>query len=79
MKKHTALKQYDTCTEFVNVCAQKLLKTNNSCFSYSRKNVGDPFLRHGVHHHHHHHVRLLEVVKRNQHRAVAQYNSLIVD
>ena len=30
-------------------------------------------------HHHHHHVRLLEVVKRNQHRAVAQYTSLIVD
>ena len=29
--------------------------------------------------HHHHHVRLLEVDKRNQHRAVAQYNSLIVD
>jgi len=28
---------------------------------------------------HHHHVRLLEVVKRNQHRAVAQHNSLIVD
>jgi len=35
--------------------------------------------RHHHHHHHHHHVRLLEVVKRNQHRAVAQYNSLIVD
>ena len=36
---------------------------------------------HGDHHHHHHHhyVRLLEVVKRNQHRAVAQYTSLIVD
>jgi len=32
-----------------------------------------------VSHRHHHHVRLLEVVKRNQHRVVAQYNSLIVD
>ena len=31
------------------------------------------------HQHHHHHVRLLEVVKSNQHRAVEQYNSLIVD
>jgi len=30
-------------------------------------------------HRHHHHVRLLEVVKRNQHRALAQYNSLIAD
>jgi len=30
------------------------------------------------HHHHHHHVRLLEVDKRNQHGAVAQYESLIV-
>ena len=30
-------------------------------------------------HRHHHHVRLLEVVKRNQHRELAQYNSLIVD
>jgi len=29
-------------------------------------------------HRHHHHVRLLEV-KRNQHRELAQYNSLIVD
>jgi len=30
------------------------------------------------HHHHHRRVRLLEVVKRNQHRAVAQYDSLIL-
>jgi len=30
-------------------------------------------------HHHHHHVCLLEVVERNQHRSVAQYNSLIID
>jgi len=31
------------------------------------------------HHHHHHHVRLLEVVKRNQHTVIAQYDSLIID
>ena len=30
-------------------------------------------------HHHHHRVRLLQVVKRNQHTVIAQYDSLIID